>query len=170
MKISNTLKKEDITAQIYEGRYDSIGARGNKYEMLLLECAANWYVSNEDIIEDMVNNGKNPAIFLSSLKEQFMSIPTERRRASAYDTFNKFVNVVESNLHKINRHRQWLGFYLEKVDDSIIIKFTAEKAWFEWLYKIVTVTDTTEITVKHPLTFGKNGKNGKADDNLYSGA
>jgi len=167
-ELSNTLKKEDITVQIYEGRYDSIRARGNRYELLLLECAASWYANNEKIVEDMIGNGKNPAIFLSSLKEQFMKIPTEKRRASAYDTFNKLVNVIESNLQKINRHRQWLGFYLEKRDGSTLVKFTAEKSWFEWLYKIVTVTDTTEITVKHSLTFGKNGKNGVGNESLYS--
>ena len=167
-ELSNVLRREDIASQIYEGRLDSVRARGNKYELLLLEYAAKWYVDNEQTIEDAINNGKTPATFLSSLKEYFMETELEKRKASAYDTFNKFIVAVEKNISKINRHKQWLGFQLEKVDGSTLVKFTAEKSWFEWLYKIVTDTATTEITDKQLLTFGKNGKNSVGNESLYS--
>lgn len=162
--LSDILEKEDIMKMVYESRYDSIRARGSKYEEFLLECAARWYLKQSNPKEGI-------AISIIDLKEEYFGISKERRDRSRYQTFNKLLDVVERSVRKINSHKAWLGFSLQKIDDILILKFDEKREWFAWIDEKIgslnprPMTQTTHMTHEDNEIMGQMGQKGRGSSN-----
>ena len=66
--------------------------------------------------------GDNISLPLSTLKELYLEIPNEIKLKSRYNSFSKFTSAIEENWLKINNHRGWLGFHIEKNGEDILIR------------------------------------------------
>jgi len=127
--ISTAFEEHDYRDILNRGRLSNLEARGSQYEMMLLDMSAEWYLKQPE-------DNMKPIIALAELKPYYLScFSRDEREKTRYNAFNKFLEVVEKNIDKINRHTRWHGLQLKKTEGVTHILFTNNPEWYEWVRK-----------------------------------